>query len=81
LIHVSCIRDRVFSFSMISKAMGFMIYKILSFSCLSFKCYFHLWGFGGPPCIREHQSWFDENASEWHYVPKKSSTLPFVVPI
>jgi hypothetical protein len=74
LIHTSCIRERVFSFNVISKAVGFMIYNLSSFSCPAFKCYFHLWGFGGPQWIREHRAWLKEIESEWHYVPSRSSS-------
>jgi hypothetical protein len=72
LIHVSCIHDRVFHFNVISKAVGFMIYNLSYFSCPDFKCYFHLWGFGGPQWIREHRAWLREIESEWHYVPSRS---------
>jgi hypothetical protein len=74
LILTSCIHERVFSFNVISKVVGFMIYNLSLFSCPAFKCYFHLWGFGGPQWIREHCAWLNETASEWHYVPKRSSS-------
>ena len=56
-LHVSHIRGQVFKFSVISKAVGFMIYRLRSFRCPSFTCHFHLWGFGGPPWIREYNLW------------------------
>jgi hypothetical protein len=49
--------DRVFRFSVNSKAVGFMVYDLKCFSSDSFKCYFHLWGNGGPAWKREFVSW------------------------
>jgi hypothetical protein len=39
--------DRVFKFTVISKAIGFFIYCLRSFIYQEFVCYFHLWGSGG----------------------------------
>jgi hypothetical protein len=74
MIHTTYIHDQVFSFNVISKAISFMIYNLSLFSCPAFKCFFHLWGFGGPQWIREHRSWLKEIESEWHYVPSRSSS-------
>jgi hypothetical protein len=41
-------RERVFRFSLASKQVGFMVSSVKSFSCSAFKCYFNLWGNGGP---------------------------------
>jgi hypothetical protein len=43
-LKVSLIRDKVFSFVVSSKQVGFHIMNIRSYSCPQFKCYFHLWG-------------------------------------
>lgn len=37
-----------FGFSVSCKDIGFMVYKLKSFSCKSFSIFFHLWGDGGP---------------------------------
>jgi hypothetical protein len=47
-LSVVCLRERVFCFSLASKQVGFLVSSIKSFSCSAFKCYFHLWGNGGP---------------------------------
>ena len=45
---VSCIRDKVYSFNGSSKQVGFYVCDLRSFACPNFKCYFNLWGRGGP---------------------------------
>ena len=45
---VSAIGDKVFSFNVSCKDVGFYIVDTRSFSCPQFKCCFHLWGNGGP---------------------------------
>jgi hypothetical protein len=52
-IKVSLIRDRVFSFCVANKSVGFHVAKLRSYSCTQFKCFFHLWGRGGPNWQRE----------------------------
>ena len=47
-----------------------MIYKLRSFGCPLFQCYFHLWGFGGPAWIREYNSWLYELDHEWTLVTR-----------
>jgi hypothetical protein len=47
-LNVSLLRDRVFSFTVSSKKVGFMILARKFYSCPHFKCYYHLWGLGGP---------------------------------
>jgi hypothetical protein len=49
--------ERSFRFSINSRAVGFMVYDLKSFSCAAFKCYFHLWGNGGPAWKREFAAW------------------------
>jgi hypothetical protein len=57
--------ERVFRFSVNSRAVGFMVYDLKCFSSDSFKCYFHLWGNGGPAWKREFVSWQRECQKEW----------------
>jgi hypothetical protein len=73
--HVIHIRERVFRFSVISKAVGFMVYNLKSFACPSFACHFFLWGLGGPNWSREHSLWLSEQASSWHPVAHRRPPL------
>jgi hypothetical protein len=57
--------DRIFRFSVNSKIVGFMVYALRSFDCEAFKCYFHLWGNGGPAWKREFSLWQKECQEEW----------------
>jgi hypothetical protein len=54
---VTQLSDRVFRFSVNARRVGFMVHDLRSFSCVQFKCYFHLWGHGGPNWIREFALW------------------------
>ncbi|KAM0886010.1 hypothetical protein ACQ4PT_029953 [Festuca glaucescens] len=65
---VSALGDRVFSFYVSSKHVGFHILKLRMYRCLKFKCFFHLWGHGGPNWVREFASWQRECQSEWTLV-------------
>ena len=56
-LKVSCLRDRVFSFHVSCKDVGFFILHQRSFVCDHFKCFFHLWGRGGPDCEKEFKVW------------------------
>jgi hypothetical protein len=67
--------DRVFRFSVASRHVGFMIYAMKYFTCASFKCFFHLWGNGGPSWKSEFRSWQKECNEEWTLVsPNKKRT-------
>jgi hypothetical protein len=70
---VSLISERVFSFRVASKQVGFHIIKLRKFVCPQFTCYFHLWGHGGPNWQREYQLWSVENANEWTLVSSSRS--------
>ena len=50
---VQLIRDKVFSFFVSRKQVGLCILQLRLFACPQFKCYFHLWGNGGPNWTRE----------------------------
>ena len=62
---VSQIHDRVFSFRVSSKEVGFRLFAKKFYSCPHFKFYYHLWGFGGPNWRRELSLWRRECAGEW----------------
>jgi hypothetical protein len=57
--------DRVFRFLVSTRYVGFLVYAMRSFTCESFKCYFHLWGNGGPNWRREFDLWKSECQEEW----------------
>jgi hypothetical protein len=57
MLRVSSLGERVFSFSVANKHVGFHIVQSRFFDCKNFKCYFHLWGFGGPNWQREFRLW------------------------
>jgi hypothetical protein len=65
---ISVLRDRVFSFCVASKQIGFHILKLRMYRCSLFKCFFHLWGRGGPNWEREFNLWQSECQSEWTLV-------------
>ena len=67
LIHLS---GRTFRFSVYSKAIGFFIYKLRSYECAQFICFFHLWGSGGPNWIHEESLYYKELDAEWTTISK-----------
>jgi hypothetical protein len=64
-LHVMHLGDRIFRFSVASKHAGFMVYSLKSFACPAFKCFFHLWGNGGPSWKYEFKLWQKECDEEW----------------
>jgi hypothetical protein len=62
----------MFKFSVSCKDVGFMIYKLKSFSCKPFRIFFHLYGEGGPNWRRDYELWHEEQEAEWHIVGPKS---------
>ena len=64
-LHVTHLRDRVFSFRVSSKAVGFHVLELNRFVCFQFKCFFHLWGFGGPNWQKEFKLWNSETENDW----------------
>jgi hypothetical protein len=64
-IDVKCLSDRVFKFSVCSKLVGIFINNLKSSEDQQFKCYFHLWGFGGPNWQREKYLWCVEQRAKW----------------
>jgi hypothetical protein len=67
-LKVSQLGDRVFSFLVSSKQVGFHILNLRSYSCPKFKCFFHLWGHGGPNWTHEFKLWQKECNKEWTLV-------------
>jgi hypothetical protein len=60
--------DRVFSFFVSSKQVGFHVLNLRFYSCPKFKCFFHLWGRGGPNWTHEFKLWQKECNEEWTLV-------------
>uniref|UniRef100_A0ACD5VRG0 Uncharacterized protein n=1 Tax=Avena sativa TaxID=4498 RepID=A0ACD5VRG0_AVESA len=54
------LQDEVFRFSVSLKIFGFMVYSLRSYVCDQFKCFFHLWGIGGPNWRKEFMVWKSE---------------------
>jgi hypothetical protein len=57
MLQVSFISERVYSFAVSNKDVAFHILNKRSFTCSKFKCFFHLWGAGGPNWRREFHLW------------------------
>ena len=72
-LRVKLLHDRVFSFQVSSKLVAFHILKLKWFSCFHFKCFFHLWGSGGPNWRNEYKLWSSANDKEWTLVTHKRS--------
>ena len=62
------LHGRTFSFNVSSKQVGFKVYNLRSFQCKQFKCFFHLWGRGGPNWRKEFRDWQREEEAEWTLV-------------
>ena len=77
---VQLIKGKVFSFIVSCKQVGLCILQLRSFACPHFKCYFHLWGNGGPNWKRELEIWRKECDAEWILVSpsKKRATLGLI---
>jgi hypothetical protein len=67
-LKVSLLRDKVFSFSVSCKSIGFHLFNLRSFACTQFKSFFHLWSWGGPNWQREFQNWQRECEQSWTLV-------------
>jgi hypothetical protein len=64
-LKVSLINDRVFSFCVANKNVCFHILKLRKISCQQFKCYFYLWGRGGPNWQWEFSNWKQQCDDDW----------------
>ena len=65
--------ETVYSPFMSCKDVGFFILHQRSFVCDHFKCFFHLWGHGGPDWEQEFKRWQLECQQEWILVsPSKA---------
>lgn len=57
-------------------AVGFHIYKLISFECAQFKLFLNLWRQGGPDHLSEYQRWQAEEAAKWTTVSQHSFPPP-----
>ncbi|KAM0868195.1 hypothetical protein ACQ4PT_041499 [Festuca glaucescens] len=74
-LKVALIKDRVFSFCFSSKEVGFHILKLRRFACAQFKCFFHLWGRGGPNWRWEYRNWCLQCEADWTLVSPTRRTV------
>ncbi|TVT98028.1 hypothetical protein EJB05_56697, partial [Eragrostis curvula] len=70
--------DRVFRFSVSSKAVGFHIYNLKSFECKQYKLHFHLWGSGGASWSQESINFNKEEEDSWTTVKRKGRKKSYV---
>lgn len=71
--HVIHLSSMMFRFSVASKNVGFLIYRVKSYVCASFAVFFSLWGSGGPDWKKNLDLWVREQEDEWTVYRSKSS--------
>ena len=59
-LKVACLDNRTFSFNVSCMQVDFQVYKLKSFACKQFECFFYLWGRGGPNWKIEFHLWQKE---------------------
>jgi hypothetical protein len=78
--NVSQLADRVFRFSVSSKAVGFHIYNSKCIDRLEFRAFFNLWNYGGPNWRYEYRLFLqEENANWWIIKGKKKISFANIV--
>lgn len=78
--NVSQLSDRVFQFSVFSKAVGFHIYNLKYIDRAEFRAFFNLWNHGGPNWIHEFRNFInEENANWWTIRGKKDISFADIV--
>lgn len=70
--HVLEVSHNHFRFSVSSKVVGFLVYKLRRVIGVCFDVYFHLWSNGAPHWEREKRLWEAEEAKKWSLVLSKS---------
>jgi hypothetical protein len=71
--NVSHLSGMCFRFSVFSKQVGFLVYRLGFFKRPKFAVFFDLWGNGGPNWQRELSRWTSEEEKSWSFVAPKSS--------
>jgi hypothetical protein len=69
--NVSQLADRVFCFSVSSKAVGFHIYNSKCIDRSEFRAFFNLWNHGGPNWTYEYRQFIQEENANWWIVKGK----------
>jgi hypothetical protein len=69
--NVSQLADRVFCFSVSSKAVGFHIYNSKFIDRSEFRAFFNLWNHGGPNWKYEYRMFLQEKNANWWIVKGK----------
>jgi hypothetical protein len=78
--NVSQLSDRVFRFSVSSKAVGFHIYNSKCIDRSEFRAFFNLWNHGGPNWTYEYRKFIqEENANRWIVKGKKKISFANIV--
>jgi hypothetical protein len=78
--NVSQLSDRVFRFSVSSKAVGFHIYNSKCIDRSEFRAFFNLWNHGGPNWTYEYRKFIqEENANWWIVKGKKKISFANIV--
>lgn len=67
----------MFRFSVFSKNVGFMVYRLKKFICDSFSIFFALWSNDGPDWRRDFSIWSDEEDAKWITVSKSHQKKSF----
>lgn len=75
-LKVSLLKNRVFSFTVYIKLVGFHILSRRFYECFHFKCHFHLWSHGGPNWQREFVHWKKQCEEEWTLISKAPKFVP-----
>uniref|UniRef100_K3YC35 Uncharacterized protein n=1 Tax=Setaria italica TaxID=4555 RepID=K3YC35_SETIT len=70
---VQFMSESMYRFSVSSKSVGFLVYKLQFIKCNLFAIFFALWGNRGPNSLREYDHWLQECVEEWTYVGSKKS--------
>jgi hypothetical protein len=71
LFDVKFLRDRTFSFSVTSSAIGFEICNLSKFSNTDFEFYVNLWGNGGPNWLYEEKSSIENKIKNGNWSKRK----------
>jgi hypothetical protein len=78
--NVSQLSDRVFRFSVFSKAVGFHVYNSKCIDRSEFRAFFNLWNHGGPNWTHEYRKFIqEENANWWIIKAKKKISFANIV--
>nr|TKW21255.1 hypothetical protein SEVIR_4G171500v2 [Setaria viridis] len=75
LILQSCLDGVALDFNNI----GFLVYRLGSYSCNSFAVFFALWGNGGSNWELLFQHWSKEQDDEWTHIQRKSKKFSYVM--